>query len=657
MFESVAIANRGEIAVRAIRTLRAMGVRSIALYTDPDRNAPHVRTADESFHIGGPAAYLDVEAIVAAANSSGAAALHPGYGFLSENHLLAEACSKAGIVFVGPPAAAIRAMGDKINAKQLVSSAGVPVVPGRDGRSMDDDGLAAATLDVGLPVLIKPSAGGGGKGMRRVETPEGLLDAIRSARREAIAAFGDGTLLVERFVSDPRHIEVQILADAYGHVVALGERECSLQRRHQKIVEESPSPLLDPETRSAMESAAVSAAKSCGYVNAGTVEFIVSSQRPDEFFFMEMNTRLQVEHPVTEAVRGIDLVECQLRIAAGEPLPWADQDAYPQPRGHAIEARVYAEDPARGFLPATGQVRAYREPAIPTVRVDSGIASGVDIGPDYDPMLAKVIAWSPTRDQALQTLRTALIETAIVGVKNNVGYLQRLLNHPAVVAGELDTGLVERVHDSLSRASDDDWVPAAAALIDELLTVPQDAGPWELGDGWRLAGPAVRTSTWVLDDRTVDVARSGPASGGAVSWNGSDDVPVLARIEGDQLLLELGDRFRRVTYARDGDRVWLSEGGESWELNRERETVGRAGPASSGRGPVSSPMPGTVLAVHVQPGQSVEAGQALITVEAMKMEHVVAAPLDGTVAKVLVAPGDRVALGQPLAEVSAEDPS
>ena len=657
VFESVVVANRGEIAVRVIRTLRSMGLRSIAVYTDPDRNAVHARISDEAVHIGGPSAYLDVEAIVSAALATGASALHPGYGFLSENPLLAEACSEAGIVFIGPPASAIRAMGDKINAKQMVSAAGVPVVPGRDGRSLDDNRLAAAALEVGLPVLLKPSAGGGGKGMRRVDTSDGLPDAIAAARREAVAAFGDGTLLVERFVPRPRHIEVQVLADAQGHAVALGERECSLQRRHQKIVEESPSPLLDPDGRSAMEAAAVSAAKSCGYVNAGTVEFIVSSLQPDEFFFMEMNTRLQVEHPVTELVRDLDLVEWQIRIAAGESLPWENQYAVPSPKGHAIEARVYAEDSDRGFLPAAGTVRAYREPALPGVRVDSGIAAGIEVGPDYDPMLAKVIAWSPTREQALRTLRTALSEMAIVGVTTNTGYLQRLLNHPAVIAGDLDTELVERAQDSLSSRADDRWVAVAAALLDEIRSVAPGAGPWERRDSWRIAQPAPRPSRWMVRDNPVDVLISGPPTHATVSWNGTGDVRARAHIEANQLLLELSGRLQRLDFATEGDRVWLSHGGESWQLGRERETVGRAGPASSGPGPVTSPMPGTVLAVHVQTGQEVVEGEALVTVEAMKMEHVVAAPLRGTVEKVLVAPGDRVDLGQVLAELSDGHPS
>ena len=655
MFRAVAVANRGEIAVRVMRTLRSMGIRSVAMYTDPDRDALHVRVADEAVHIGGPHAYLDVDAVVAAAARAGADALHPGYGFLSENPSLAEACESAGITFVGPPAAAIRAMGDKINAKQLVSAAGVPVVPGRDGRALDDAALRLAAIEVGLPVMIKPSAGGGGKGMHRVDREVDLLDAITTAKREAVAAFGDGTLLVERFVDRPRHIEIQVLADSHGQVVALGERECSLQRRHQKIVEESPSPLLRSDVRAAMESAAVSAAKACGYVNAGTVEFIVSADRPDEFFFMEMNTRLQVEHPVTEMVRGIDLVECQIRVAAGERLPWADQAAVPQARGHAVEARVYAEDPGRGFLPATGTVRVYREPSAPEVRVDSGVFPSAIVGTAYDPMLAKVIAWAPKRQEALARLRATLNKTAIVGVANNIGFLRRLLDEPRVVDGDLDTDLVDEVHESISRPSGGRWVVAAAALMSELLGAPAVPGPWEVRDGWRLAGPSPRVSRWKLNDETVEVSLSGtPGVATTVAWDGGGPLRAHARVEGDRMSLELGDELRDVIFAAEDDRIWLSHDGDSWELSLERETVNHAGPAGTGAGPVISPMPGTVLAVHVTTGDIVAVGQPLVTVEAMKMEHVVAAGIDGRVAKVLVSAGDPVSLGQPLAEVAAE---
>ncbi|HZI44097.1 MAG TPA: biotin carboxylase N-terminal domain-containing protein, partial [Ilumatobacter sp.] len=416
MFETVLVANRGEIAVRIMRTLRTLGIRSVAVYSDADAGARHVAAADVGVRIGpAPAreSYLSVDAVIAAALASGAQAIHPGYGFLSENPALADACDANGIVFVGPPVAAIAAMGDKIAAKATVAAAGVPVVPGSSETGLDDTALGEAARTVGFPVLLKPSAGGGGKGMRLVEDAAQLDDAIASARREARGAFGDDTLLVERFIRNPRHIEIQVLADTHGTVVHLGERECSLQRRHQKIVEEAPSPLLSADVRAAMGAQAVEAARACGYTSAGTVEFIVSADRPDEFFFMEMNTRLQVEHPVTEMVYRVDLVEQQLRIAAGERLALI-QDAL-QPHGHAVEVRVYAEDPSRGFLPTGGIVHGLVEPTGEGVRVDSGIAAGSAVGSDYDPMLAKVIAWGDDRAEALHRLDHALAETAVLG--------------------------------------------------------------------------------------------------------------------------------------------------------------------------------------------------------------------------------------------------
>ncbi len=398
MFETVLVANRGEIAVRIMRTLRALGIRSVAVFSDADADARHVREADTAVRLGpAPAAdsYLSAERILAAAAATGAQAVHPGYGFLAENATFARACADAGVVFVGPPADAIEAMGDKIRAKRTVAAAGVPVVPGRSEPGLSDAEIAAAAVEVGFPVLLKPSAGGGGKGMRLVRGPDALADEIASARREARGAFGDNTLLVERYVERPRHIEIQVLGDTHGTVLHLGERECSLQRRHQKIIEEAPSPLLSAAARERMGGAAVEAARAVGYTGAGTVEFIVSADRPGEFFFLEMNTRLQVEHPVTECVTGLDLVEWQLRVAAGEPLPFGQGDV--RLDGHAIEARVYAEDPARGFLPTGGPVLALVEPALPHVRVDSGLVAGMNVGTTYDPMLAKVIAWGPDR--------------------------------------------------------------------------------------------------------------------------------------------------------------------------------------------------------------------------------------------------------------------
>ncbi|MGH3299267.1 MAG: acetyl-CoA carboxylase biotin carboxylase subunit, partial [Trebonia sp.] len=505
MFRKVLVANRGEIAVRVIRTLRALGIASVAVYSDADASALHVRAADEALWIGQAAAsdsYLNIDRIVAAAVSCGAEAVHPGYGFLAENARFAQACQDAGLVFVGPPPAAILAMGDKIAAKAVVSAAGVPVVPGAGAAGMPDEELISSLNERWFPVLIKPSAGGGGKGMRVVSSPAEMPAALESARRTAIAAFGDGTLLVERYLPAPRHIEIQVLADAHGGVIHLGERECSLQRRHQKIIEEAPSPLLAAAQRSAMGAAAVSAARSVGYVGAGTVEFIVAGEAPDDFFFMEMNTRLQVEHPVTELVYGLDLVEWQLRVAAGEPLPF-DAGSAPSMNGHAVEARVYAEDPSRGFLPTGGVVLEVRSPAGAGVRVDSALAPGVAVTSDYDPMLAKVAAWGPDRATALRRLDAALASTVVLGVGTNVAFLRDLLGDQDVIAGRLDTGLVERrIASTESTAGgtaegEGEAAPdisgnvgqalAAAALARALALEPAGpvTDPWDLPDGWR----------------------------------------------------------------------------------------------------------------------------------------------------------------------------
>lgn len=495
MFETVLVANRGEIAVRVIRTLRSLGVRSVAVFSDADADARHVREADTAVRLGpAPAAesYLSVERLLEAAARTGAQAVHPGYGFLAENAAFARACADAGLVFIGPPADAIALMGDKIRAKETVEAAGVPVVPG--GR---DPELAKAAHELGAPVLLKPSAGGGGKGMRLVRDLTLLDDEIAAARREARASFGDDTLLVERWVDRPRHIEIQILADGHGNVVHLGERECSLQRRHQKVVEEAPSVLLDPGTRAAMGEAAVQAARSCGYAGAGTVEFIVPGSDPSSYYFMEMNTRLQVEHPVTELVTGLDLVEWQLRVAAGERLPFAQEDI--TLTGHAIEARVCAEDPARGFLPSGGTVLKLHEPHGDGIRTDSGLSEGTEVGSLYDPMLSKVIAYGPDRATALRKLRAALADTVTLGVPTNAGFLRRLLAHPAVVAGELDTGLVEREADGLVPGEVPVEVYAAAALLRHAALAPGGApagptrSPPRTAGGWAGSGPGRRT--------------------------------------------------------------------------------------------------------------------------------------------------------------------
>src|SRR4051794_35722223 len=494
MFDTVLVANRGEIAVRVIRTRRAMGVRAVAVYSAADAGALHTRVADVAVPIGpAPAAesYLSIERVIDAAARTGAQAIHPGYGFLSENVEFARACEKAGVVFIGPPVAAIEAMADKIRAKQTVSAAGVPVVPGRTEPGMDDDAVAAAAVEAGLPVLLKPSAGGGGKGMRVVRTEAELPDAIAAARREARGSFGDDTLLVERYVGNSRHIEVQVLGDSLGTVIHLGERECSLQRRHQKVIEEAPSPLLDAGMRARMGTAAVEAARAVGYTGAGTVEFIVDADRPDDFFFLEMNTRLQVEHPVTELITGLDLVELQVRIAAGEPLPVEQSDIALD--GHAIEARVYAEDPSRGFLPQAGTVLGLVEPEGPGIRVDSGLAVGSVVGTDYDPMLSKVIAWGPDRDTARARLVGALGHTAVLGVATNVPFLRALLNDPDVVAGRLDTGLIERRGEALTAArppAPQVYAAAALALLLEAEPTGAVVDPWDVPSGWRVGEPA-----------------------------------------------------------------------------------------------------------------------------------------------------------------------
>jgi acetyl-CoA/propionyl-CoA carboxylase biotin carboxyl carrier protein len=642
MFGTVLVANRGEIAIRVFRTLADMGIRSVAVFTAADM--AHVADADEAVRVH---SYLSIEDIVAAAKATGAEAVHPGYGFLAENAAFARACGEAGIVFIGPPPEAIEAMGDKIRAKQTVSAAGVPVVPGRNELGMSDEDLVAAAAEVGYPVLVKPSAGGGGKGMRRVEDPADLPAALESARREARGAFGDDTLLIERFVANPRHIEIQVLADGHGNVIHLGERECSLQRRHQKIIEEAPSPLLDAETRERMGASAADAARSVGYAGAGTVEFIVSTDRPDEFFFMEMNTRLQVEHPVTELVTGVDLVEQQVRVAAGLPL-----DVVVAFNGHAVEARVYAEDPARGFLPTGGRVLAVVEPAGEHVRVDSALRAGVEVGSSYDPMLAKVIAWGPDRGSALRRLRGALGGTAVLGVGTNVAFLRALLSDVDVVAGRLDTGLVERKLSGLVDAEVPDVVFAAAAL-DELIGLQPAGGvvdPWDLANGWRLGGPAAVPFRLACGDRKVTVR----VTGTSVTVDDADPVRVSARRDGNRLEVTYGGRVTSFLRAQDGDTLWLAANGQAWAVE-EHSLLESAEVAAAGGGPITSPMPGTVLVVKAALGDEVTAGAPLVVVEAMKMEHTVTAPVDGVVTELHVRAGQQVALNQPLAVVTPQE--
>lgn len=639
MFDTVLVANRGEIAVRVIRTLRSMGVRSVAVFSDADADARHTREADTAVRIGpAPAAesYLSVERILEAAARTGAQAVHPGYGFLAENAAFARACADAGLVFIGPPADAISLMGDKIQAKETVKAAGVPVVPGSSGSGLTDEQLTDAAREIGMPVLLKPSAGGGGKGMRLVRDPEKLADEIAAARREARASFGDDTLLVERWIDRPRHIEIQVLADGHGNVVHLGERECSLQRRHQKIIEEAPSVLLDEETRAAMGEAAVQAARSCGYRGAGTVEFIVPGGDPSSYYFMEMNTRLQVEHPVTELITGLDLVEWQLRVAAGERLAFGQDDV--RLTGHAIEARICAEDPARGFLPSGGTVLKLREPQGDGIRTDSGLSEGTEVGTLYDPMLSKVIAYGPDREMAIRKLRAALAETVTLGVQTNAGFLRRLLAHPAVVAGELDTGLVERVVDDLVSTDVPDEVYEAAAAVRLEALRPKGDGwtdPFSVPSGWRLGGTAnpVRFPLRVQDP--VEYAPRGAAT---VT---DDDVSVT--LDGV-----------RHTFHRAAD--WLGRDGDAWHV-RDHDPVAASlsRAAHAGADSLTAPMPGTVTVVKVAVGDEVTAGQSLLVVEAMKMEHVISAPHAGTVAVLDVTPGTTVAMDQVLAVIAPHE--
>lgn len=639
MFDTVLVANRGEIAVRVIRTLREQGVRSVAVFSDADADARHVREADTAVRIGPPAAsesYLNVAALLEAARRTGAQAVHPGYGFLAENAEFAQACADAGLVFIGPPASAIALMGDKIRAKETVAAYGVPVVPGSSGSGLTDAQLESAAREIGTPVLLKPSAGGGGKGMRLVRDAAVLADEIAAARREARASFGDDTLLVERWIDRPRHIEIQVLADAHGNVIHLGERECSLQRRHQKIIEEAPSVLLDAETRAAMGEAAVQAARSCGYVGAGTVEFIVPGNDPASYYFMEMNTRLQVEHPVTELITGLDLVEWQLRVASGERLPYAQQDI--TLTGWAIEARVCAEDPSRGFLPSGGTVLALREPQGGGVRTDSGLSEGVPVGSLYDPMLSKVIAYGPDRATAIRKLRAALADTVILGVPTNAGFLRRLLAHPDVVSGDLDTGLVEREAEGLvpDGVPDEVYAAAAAVRLDALAPRP-DAGGWtdpfSVPSGWRTGG--VRAPLVF----PLRVAGREPVT---------QNPPASATVTADRVTVEQDGAV--VHFHRSGD--WLGRDGDAWHVqDHDPVEASLSGAGRGGADTLAAPMPGTVTVVKVAVGDEVEAGQSLLVVEAMKMEHVIAAPHAGTVTELDVTAGATVAMDQILAVV------
>ncbi len=655
LFDTVLVANRGEIARRVIRTLRRLGIRSIAVYSDADAEAPHVRDADAAYRIGPAAAalsYLDGAAILAAARESGAQAIHPGYGFLSENAEFAAACAEAGIVFIGPDERALDVMGDKIRAKAHVAGNGVPVVPGIDATGLSDDAIADAAAEVGYPLLIKPSAGGGGKGMQVVRSAAELPEALATARRVASAAFGDDTLLLERLIERPRHIEVQVMADAHGRVIHLGERECTLQRRHQKVIEEAPSPAVDADTRARLGAAACAAAASVDYRGAGTVEFLVAAARPDEFFFIEMNTRLQVEHPVTELVTGVDLVELQLRVAAGEPLPLTQDDV--RLTGHAIEARVYAETPSRGFLPASGIVLGWM-PA-PGVRTDSAVETGSTVTSDYDPMIAKVIAYGQDRTEALAELDDALARTVLLGLDTNIAFLRALLADAAVRAGDLDTGLIDRMPVFTDPQPSESALAAAAAGMVRAEDAPGDgarsaSGLWRSGSGWRVGGASVpRRYRFETDAGDILSAEAPAPSGGYIVLGGG----ARRRYAGG-----IAPSGTRIAMDIDGA-LWVHADGMTSRLRPltrrgalEQELQDASGPAAAAHPELRAPMPGAVVAVHVADGARVSAGERIVTIEAMKMEHPVIAPHDGTAA-VEVAIGDQVRRDQILARVNAD---
>ena len=645
MFSSVLIANRGEIAVRVIRTARRLGLRTIAVYSDADARALHVRMADEAHAIGAsPAAqsYLSIETIVAVAKATGAECIHPGYGFLSENAAFAEACRDAGIVFVGPPPAAIRAMGLKDRAKALMEKAGVPVVPGYHGDKQDAAFLKRKAYEIGYPVLIKAVAGGGGKGMRKVERHAEFDAALEAAQREASGAFGDAQVLIEKYVTAPRHIELQVFADAHGNAIHLHERDCSLQRRHQKVIEEAPAPGMSADLRAKMGAAAVAAAKAVGYVGAGTVEFIADGAgglKDDGFWFMEMNTRLQVEHPVTEAVTGLDLVEWQFRVAAGEKLPLKQDQV--RLDGHAVEARLYAEDPERGFLPSTGRLVALSFPQGEGLRIDSGVEAGDTVTPFYDPMIAKVIAHGATRDAALDILAEALEQTVVAGPRSNAGFLAALARADGFRQSDFDTGFIERNMDALGAVPQGlDRAAAAAgarALVarEQMRNAGDGASPWDVADGFQLSGARRLALPVIADGEAVVVEVDYGVDGVRVSVEGeapASDAAVIAAPEA----------------------IYVLRSGRQTKVTLRDLALDQAGDAGSG-GVVRAPMHGKVLAILVEPGAQVARGQRVAIIEAMKMEHTLTAPIDGTVGEIAVAKDAQVAEGARILVVAPAD--
>nr|WP_314544981.1 acetyl/propionyl/methylcrotonyl-CoA carboxylase subunit alpha [uncultured Massilia sp.] len=668
MFTKILIANRGEIACRVAATARRLGIRTVAVYSEADAGARHVAVCDEAILIGPAAArdsYLKGERIIEAALATGAQAIHPGYGFLSENAEFAEACAAAGLVFIGPPGGAMRAMGSKSAAKQLMEGAGVPLVPGYHGDDQDPQLLQREADRIGYPVLLKASAGGGGKGMRVVERSDDLQAALASCKREAISSFGDDKVLVEKYLTRPRHIEIQVFADTHGNCVYLHERDCSVQRRHQKVLEEAPAPGMPPERRAAMGEAAVAAARAVGYVGAGTVEFIANQD--GSFYFMEMNTRLQVEHPVTEMITGTDLVEWQLRVAAGQPLPKKQHEL--GIHGHAIEARVYAENPEKGFLPSTGQLRCMDTPphvafalggdatAPAAVRIDAGVRAGDVISPFYDPMIAKLIVWGADREQALARMAQALGEFHIVGLATNIAFLKRLVEGDAFANADLDTGLIERTNASL-------FPPVGPAPLDALALAavslvaaegaPASAGdPWTSTHGWRMNGGYRRVLSFTddhaatLEDKAYRVGVTYRRAGWTLDADGATHEVALVADDAGKLTLRIDGHAVQGTVRRDGELLHVFSGGLHHVL-AWNDPLAHAGEHEAAGGRLTAPMPGKVVAVIASNGQQVRKGEPLVIMEAMKMEHTIAAPSDGLVEEVLYQVGDQVADGAPL---------
>ncbi len=665
MFSKILIANRGEIACRVASTARRLGIRTVAVYSDADAQSAHVQACDEAVHIGGNAprdSYLQWQRILQAALQTGAQAIHPGYGFLSENADFANACMQAGVVFIGPSSAAIKAMGLKAASKQLMDKAGVPLVPGYHGADQDPALLAQEAQRMGFPVLIKASAGGGGKGMRIVARAEDFAEALASCQREARSSFGDEAVLIEKYVQRPRHIEIQVFGDSHGHIIHLHERDCSVQRRHQKVLEESPAPGLTPELRERMGAAAVAAAQAVNYVGAGTVEFIVEqSERGMDFFFMEMNTRLQVEHPVTEAVTGLDLVEWQLRIAAGEPLPLTQDQVRVQ--GHAIEARICAETPDNDFLPATGHLHVMRTPvaqafAVGAVRWDSGVREGDDISPHYDSMIAKLIVHGETRALALARLDQALSELHIVGVANNVAFLRQLVRSPSFATAQLDTALIERDKAVLFHQQPLPVPRAVASVVAHILASEHAStsawlDPWARTDGWLVQGVSQRHWSLSQGELPLQAQLTRHTRGADVLQVGEQSYPFQYVEQEKGLLVQWGPhRWHAHVYALQAMLHVFTDMG-SCSLNLI-DPLAHAAQNTAAGGNLTAPMPGKLLSFAVQVGDQVKAGQALAVMEAMKMEHTVAAPADGTVAELLFAPGDQVSEGAPLLRMDVQ---